>query len=190
MGKECDCPDKYSKDIIALFMGASHIFWKAEAQRNEYCRLFPELEVKENTIISGVFTEPQLKYILSLKNIPQDNKYFILHSGSWIKGYRETLAYCVKNNLPFREVKGKPYNEVLRLMAMSKGIVYLPNGFDTACRMITEMKLLGREIITNSYCQHTKEEWFNSGEEGMLKFLGSRNNVFWEKINEYITCPA
>jgi hypothetical protein len=89
-----------------------------------------------------------------------------------------------------REIIKRVYYQGYQDGQMSKGIVYLPNGFDTACRMITEMKLLGREIITNSYCQHTKEEWFNSGEEGMLKFLGSRNNVFWEKINEYITCPA
>jgi hypothetical protein len=59
----------------------------------------------------------------------------------------------------------------------------MPAGYDVSCRMITEMKLLGRDIITSNKVQHMTEAWFNSGKAGMLEFLRSRNKVFWERID-------
>ena len=189
-GKDCDCHKSYSKPIVDFFLGARHLFWKSIRQAEEYYKRFPELKEKPSSVMGGVFTEKQLDFILSLKSIVPDDLYFILKSKSWIKGNKESLLYCIKNRLPFREVGDLPYEQSLRLMAQSKGIVYLPNGFDCSCRMITEMKLLGREIITNDNIQHMTEDWFNSGEAGMIEWLKSRNKVFWKKVNEAIDCPA
>lgn len=183
MKGKCDCPQGYSKPVIDFFLGAKHIFWKSEKQRAEYIRLFPELKDKPSDTMGGVYTDAQLDFIVSLKDAPQEDKYYILKSGSWIKGYREALGYCIKNGLRYTEISGLPFEDSLREMARCKGIVYLPNGYDVSCRMITEMKLLGREIITNNNVQHMTEDWFNSGEEGMLEFLRSRNKIFWERVN-------
>jgi hypothetical protein len=186
MKGECDCPTTYSPPIIELFLGAKHIFWKSERQREEYYRIFPELEAIPSDIVSGVFSDKQLDLILSLKDTPQENKYFILRTGGWVKGYREAIIYCNNHGLDYVEIQGLPYEQSLKEMAKCKGIVYMPNGFDVSCRMITEMKLMGREIITNDRVQHTTEEWFNAGEEKMLEFLRGRNKMFWERINAYI----
>lgn len=179
----CDCPQTYSAPIINFFLHAQHIFWKSEGQRDEYYRLFPELKDKPSAIMGGVFTDEQLDYIISLKDYPHDERYFVLKTNKWIKGYRESVAYCVKNSILFREAGDLPYKQSLVEMAKCKGLVYMPTGFDPSCRMVTEMKLLGREIITNNNMQHMKEAWFNSGEAGMLEFLRSRNKIFWGVID-------
>ena len=181
--KPCDCPDVYSAPIIDFMMHAKHLFWKSEGQRNEYYRFFNELRAIPSDIMGGVFTDKQLDYILSLKDMPHDKYYFVLKSNRWIKGYRESIAYCVKNDLPYRAIGDLPYEQSLVEMAKSKGIVYMPSGFDVSCRMVTEMKLLGREIITTNRVQHMTEAWFNSGEAGMLEFLRSRNKVFWGVVD-------
>jgi hypothetical protein len=41
-----------------------------------------------------------------------------------------------------REIIKRVYYQGYQDGQMSKGIVYLPNGFDTACRMITELGLV------------------------------------------------
>jgi len=182
-GHPCQC-EKYSGLIIRdFFLKAKHLFWKSEGQRDEYYRLFPELKEIPSDIIGGVFSREDLDYILSLKNTKRDDRYFILKSDSWIKGYGEALAYCKEHKLPYRIVGNIPYRQALKEMARSEGIVYLPRGFDPSCRMITEAKLLGLDIRTNDLVQHMKEAWFNSGEEGMLAFLRSRDKQFWEVLS-------
>jgi hypothetical protein len=183
----CDCPTTYSAPIIDFMLNAKHLFWKSEAQRDIYYGFFPELKAIPSDIMGGVFTDEKLDYILSLKDTPHDEYYFIWKSNRWIKGYRESVGYCVKNEIPYREIMDMPYKEALKVMAQSKGVVYMPSGFDVSCRMITEMKLMGRDIITTDRVQHTKEAWFNSGEAGMLEFLRSRNQVFWRRIDELLT---
>jgi hypothetical protein len=179
----CDCPSGYSKPIINLMMKARYLFWKSIRQRDEYYSIFPELKEVPSEIMGGVFTDKQLDLMLSLKDTPQKNIYFILRAGAWVKGYREAIVYCEKNGLEYVEIAKLPYEQSLVEMAKCKGIVYLPNGYDVSCRMITEMKLMGREIITNDRVQHMTEDWFNAGEEKMLEFLRSRNKIFWEKVN-------
>lgn len=185
-GYPCQC-EKYSGLIIRdFYLSAKHLFWKSEGQRDEYYRLFPELQNIPSNIMGGVFSNEDLDYLLSLKNIKRDNKYFILKSNSWIKGYGDALAYCKENKLPCRIVGNIPYRKAIKEMARSKGIVYLPKGFDVSCRMITEAKLLGIDIRTNDLVQHTREAWFNAGEAEMLKFLRSRDKEFWQVIDGYL----
>lgn len=181
--KDCDCPQTYSAPIISFMAKAKALFWKSEGQRNIYYSLFPELKSIPSDIMGGVYTDDQIEYILSHRGVPHDEYYYVLKSNRWIKGYRESVAYCVKHRLPYRESKDLPWSEAIAEMAKSKGIVYMPSGYDVSCRMITEMKLMGKEIITNDNIQHTKESWFNGGEEKMVEFLKSRNKVFWERIH-------
>jgi hypothetical protein len=182
----CDCPSSYSRPVIDFMLNSKHIFWKSEGQKDEYYRIFAELRRHPSTVIGSIFSDKILDYIVSLKDLPHDEYYMVLKSNQWIKGYRESVAYCVKHQIPYREIEKLPYEEAMLALAKSKGLVYMPSGFDVSCRMVTEAKLMGRDVICSDKVQHTKEDWFNSGTEGMLKHLKSRNNVFWEIINGHI----
>lgn len=181
--RDCDChTTDFGRDMWHFLSNSRWIFWKSERQRAEYVRLFGGFDPGSHrwgTIVGGVFSKDDLAYIRSLKDTPKSEKYFVLYSGSWLKGHRESVDYCRANKLPYIEVGGKPHREALKIMAGCKGIVYMPRGFDVSCRMITEAKLLGLDVRTNDLVQHTTEAWFNAGEEAMYSFLGSRNAEFW-----------
>jgi hypothetical protein len=183
-GRDCDCdkaPDRGF--VVDIFTHAKHVFWKSEAQREIYYALFPKLKGRPGTILSGVYSNGDLDYIMSLKDTKKDNRYYILKTGSWIKGYPQSLRYALENHLPFRLISGKSFKDAARIMASCKGLIYLPQGYDTCCRMVTEAKLLGLDLRINDYVQQTRESWFNAGTEGMLEYLRGRNDVFWKEAS-------
>ena len=183
--KPCDChTNECGKQIVEFMKKARHIFWKSERQRGEYFRLFPDLGFQMGTVVGGVFSDEDIDFILSLRGTPRDEKYFVLYSGHWIKGHRDSVDYCRDHKLDYREVGNIAYRDSLKMMAKSKGVVYMPRGFDVSCRMITEAKLLGIEIVTNDLIQHMTEDWFDGTEEERLAFLRSRNKEFWRVVED------
>lgn len=190
-GRPCDCRDSYrGRTISAFYAAAKHLFWKSEGQRAEYYRLFPALESVPSSIMGGVFSDADIDYILSLRGTPRDEKFVILKSEGWVKGYLTSKEFCEKNGLQYREIGGLPHRDALAQMARSAGVVYMPQGFDVSCRMITEAKLLGIEIHTNDLVQHTKEAWFNGTDEDRIAFLRGRDKEFWKTINELVLVAA
>lgn len=184
MGEPCNCAETaYGKTMFFFIMAAKHVFWKSERQRAEYGRVFNASELG-GTIMGGVFSDADIDQILYLRGTERDEKYFVLYSGSWIKGTVQSLDFCRKMGFQYREVGNIPYWDALKEMARSKGIVYMPRGFDVSCRMITEAKLLGIEIHTNDLVQHMTEKWFNGTQEEMVTFLRSRDPEFWRITGE------
>lgn len=201
-GKDCDCHlTGYGNEVFAFMFSADWMFWKSDRQRGEYLRLFgygnqkngdylSPLDSLYGTVVGGVFSDADLDYILSLASTPKQPRYFVLYSGSWIKGYNNAARYCRENGLKPFEVGNIPYRDCLKEMASCEGIVYLPNGFDVSCRMITEAKLLGLKIITNNLVQHVTEPWFTGSQEDRVAFLRSRNPEFWRVCGDLISRPA
>lgn len=184
--KKCECEKYIGWAICKFFLGAKHLFWKSIGQREIYYGLFPELSAVPSDIMGGVYSEADLDYILSLKNMPRAEQYLVLKTSSWIKGYPNALRYCRENGLQVKEISERPWRDAVREMAGCKGFVYLPNGYDPSCRMITEAKLLDLDIITSHLVQHTSEAWFNGTQEEMLEFLRGRDKIFWSRINGII----
>ena len=186
--KDCDCHlTAYGLDIFAFMRGAAWMFWKSERQRYEYTRLFGDPagvwpDEFGGTIVGGVFSDEILDYILSLKETPKQDRAFVLYSGSWIKGYNNAATYCRTNGLKQHTVGNIPYRDCLKEMATCSTLVYLPNGFDVSCRMVTEAKILGLKIITNNLVQHVTEPWFTGSDEDRVAFLRSRNPEFWRVV--------
>lgn len=195
-GKDCDCHlTAYGLDIFAFMRGAAWMFWKSERQRGEYIRLFgygvqkngdylSPLEPFFGTIVGGVFSDEIIDFILSLKDTPKQEQAFVLYSGSWIKGYSNASRYCRENKIKELTVGNIGYRDCLRAMATCSTLVYLPNGFDVSCRMVTEAKLLGLKVITNNLVQHVTEPWFTGSDEDRIAFLRSRNPEFWRVVED------
>lgn len=188
--KECDCHlVAYGLDVFAFMRSAAWVFWKSERQRAEYLTLFKvgdwinkDTDPFWGTVVGGVFSDEILDYILSLKDTPKQERAFVLYSGSWIKGYNNAATYCRTNGLKQHTVGNIPYRDCLKEMATCSTLVYLPNGFDVSCRMVTEAKLLGLKIITNNLVQHVGEAWFKGTDEERIAFLRSRNPEFWRVV--------
>jgi len=204
-GRDCDCHlTAYGLDVFAFMRSAAWVFWKSERQRDEYLRLFGHpakpLNVDQGgagwalgmigTIVGGVFSDADLDYLESLREVQRGDKWFVLYSTSWIKGYNNAASYCRTMGLKAHVVGNIPYRDCLNEMSKCVGMVYLPNGFDVSCRMVTEAKVMGLKIITNELVQHTTESWFKGSSEERMSFLRSRNPEFWRVVREVISRAA
>jgi glycosyltransferase involved in cell wall biosynthesis len=185
--KNCDCHEQMHGKLISAFMyGAQSLWWMSEDQLKLYCKLFPFLVEKENTVLSSVFNETFFVALKMLKEKYEDQEksgWLVLGSTSWIKGYPQAEEWCKENNKEYEVLWNVPYEEVLEKMAQAEGFVYLPLGGDTCPRMVIEAKLLGCEVHINDDVQHAKEIWFDTEDPFDTEaYLYAARERFWTSI--------
>tara|TARA_R110002074_G_scaffold354329_2_gene526154 strand:- start:448 stop:2058 length:1611 start_codon:yes stop_codon:yes gene_type:complete len=179
---KCECHNQTTGKLIAAFMARSKMnFWMSEEQRKLYTSYFPF--IKNNVVLNSVFSENTLQYLKTLNTTKKNDKWIILDSPSWIKGRDVSIAYAKDNNLEYELVWGLKYEELLKKLASSKGLIFLPLAHDTCPRLVMEAKALNCELILNDHVQHREEEWF-CDVDSMFAHLSSRTNVFWQKIED------
>jgi hypothetical protein len=163
---ECDCAnnEKLYYLISNFYSNAKNLFWMSKKQMqitNKRLRI-----VNVNQIVLGsLFDIEHINYIKSLTDktdVKRSSKYIVLKSPSWVKGYNNSIDYCVENKLDYEEVWNLDYKSLLNKLRSSKGLVYLPNGKDTCPRLVIEAKLLGCDLILNDKVQHKDDDWFKN----------------------------
>lgn len=188
-GKPCNCHNEdHGKLISAFYFGAKSLWWMSEGQMEIYHALFPFLADKRNVVLSSVFNKRTLAFMNELnKDMQKDDNYIILRSPSWIKGYEAAKKYCDDASLNYEEVWGLRYEELLAKLAKARGLVYLPQDYDTCPRLVIEAKLLGCELIINDHVQHKDEEWFDTDNAvHIAEYLFAAPTLFWGAIKDTI----
>ena len=188
-GSECDChQDMHGKMISAFMYGSKSLWWMSEAQQAIYEKRFPFLAEKENTVLSSVFNDEFFAAVKLLKEKYKDHnreKWIVLGSTSWIKGFQQAEEWCKQNNKEYEVLWNVPYSEVLEKLAQAEGFVYLPQGGDTCPRMVIEAKLLGCKLHINEDVQHAKEIWFDTKDPFDTEaYLYAARERFWSSIQQ------
>ena len=183
---KCDCHEQTIGKLVATFLAKSKMnFWMSEKQLEIYREIFPF--IRNNTVLSSVFSDKTLDYLENLKTGNKNDRWIILNSPSWIKGRDAAIEYAKNNNLKYDLVWGLEYKEMLKKLAKSKGLIFLPLASDTCPRIVIEAKILGCELILNDNVQHKDEDWFQN-KKSTLKHLRSRANYFWRTL-ESVASP-
>jgi len=176
---KCDCEEsKHGKLISILFAKAKNVFWMSENQKQEYIKVFPFLKKANNTVLSSSFSKESLSYIKSLDTKNKNNKFLILESPSWIKGTQDCISHAVENNLEYELISGLTHKDLLKKMASSRGLIFLPKGLDTCPRLVIEAKMLGCELVLNDNVQHKDEEWF---QKDIPEFIEKQKRLFFDE---------
>ena len=179
---ECNCADTPHGKLVAVFMAKSKInFWMSKKQKDFYTSYFSFL--KNNFVLNSVFSKETLKSLKNYKTNNKNNKWIILDSPSWIKGKEKAVEYAKNNNLEYELVWGIEYEDMLRKLASSKGLILLPQARDTCPRLVMEAKALDCELVLNENVQHKDEPWFAT-KELMFEHLETNAQKFWRKIEE------
>lgn len=180
-GEACDCHQtSYGQNVFKFLSNAKNIFWMSQKQKDRQANLYPDILNANNVVLCSYFNKNTLSYISNLKNANRDkksNKYIVLKSQSWIKGYEDARDYCISNNLEYEEVWGIPYEELLIKLSKSLGLVYLPRGGDTCPRLVIEAKMLDCDLVLNDDVQHKDEVWFKSFESILDKWYWQNNII-------------
>ena len=179
---ECDCHTRKRGKLVAVFLAKSkNLFFMSQGQKVEYEAVFPILEKHASSyVLNSSFTDENIKYILSLDTTQKNNKYLILNSDSWVKGVERCVQHAKKNNLEYKLINGIPHHDLLAKMARSKGLIFLPNGYDTCPRIVMEAKLLDCDLVLNNNVQHKDELWFDN-KPAMIQHITGQKDFFYEK---------
>tara|TARA_R100001594_G_scaffold148710_2_gene204542 strand:+ start:294 stop:1910 length:1617 start_codon:yes stop_codon:yes gene_type:complete len=178
----CECYEEKRGKLVAIFLAKSkNLFFMSQLQKDEYESVFPILKNHKNShVLNSVFTKKNIEYILSLDTSKKNNKYLILNSNSWVKGTERCIEYAQKNKIKYDLVSGVPHHELLSLMARYKGLIFLPNGYDTCPRIVMEARLLNCDLILNDNVQHRHEPWFKN-RESIIQHVKKQKHFFYEK---------
>ena len=179
-GTECDCIEQLTGKINSAFYSyAKKVWFMSAAQRDIFLSKISTLKKEKTEILSSVFAPGDLNFMESIKDNEKNDKYLILGSKSWIKGTEDCIKYAKNNGLSYEVVSGMPYHELLIKMSVSKGLIFLPLGYDTCPRFVIEAKLLGCDMILNEHVQHKEENWFTS-QQSCYDYMRARGGVFWK----------
>ena len=179
---KCECHTGTHGKLVAAFLAKSKMnFWMSKKQHDYYTDFFPI--IKNNTILSSVFSADTISYLKSLNTENKNDKWIILDSPSWIKGKNEAVEYAKKNELNYELVWGLDYKELLKKLATSRGLILMPLARDTCPRLAIEAKILGCELVLNEYVQHKDEEWFDT-KDSIITYLENRARCFWGIIED------
>jgi len=177
--KECDCHTSSAGKINKAFYGyANHIWFMSEVQRQTYLNKLTLLKAENTSVLSSVFNEGNLRFMVSIKNNPKNNTYLILGSNSWIKGTKDSVKFADDNNIDCEVVSGLPYHEMLIKLSTSKGLIFQPLGGDTCPRIVMEAKILGCDLILNNNVQHKDEDWFATPDK-IVSHIRNQVIKFW-----------
>jgi len=178
-GQECDCVNKKENKINLAFYGyAKKIWFMSDTQKQIFLKNVKTIKEENTKTLNSVFSQGDLRFIDSIKNNEKDDKYLIVRTNSWIKGYENCVKYAQENSLKAEVVSDLPYHELLIKMSTSKGLIFLPDGADTCPRLVMEAQMLGCETILNENVQHKDESWANSA-ESCREHMNTRCSTFW-----------
>ena len=178
----CNCENTTRAKLISVFYRKAVTTWfMSEVQKQKYVSKFSFLDAENIKVLSSVFSRETIDLIESLDISKKNNKWLILNSPSWIKGVDSTIDYAKKNDLSYELVWGLKHKDLLKKMATSKGIIYLPPGGDTCPRFIIEARMLGCDLIINENVQHKNEPWFEN-RETTIEYLKQRTKLFWSEV--------
>jgi len=191
-GQDCDCHlQDHGKLINHFYSNADSVWYMSEEQMYFHLDRLPDLKIEKCSVLSSVFDDSFFANIESFNNDSigvEKRGWIVLGSDSWIKGKNNAIKYCEDNNLDFQVVWGLKYENLLKKLSTSKGLVYLPNGKDTCPRLVIEAKLLGCELVINDFVQHKNEEWFNfESHDDIKSYLYAARESFWDSIKKIIS---
>ena len=185
---ECNCEREYVGKINSLFFkNAKSVWWMSKKQMDFYHHIFPFLEGESNNVLSSVFSKTTIDEISNIDTKNKSDKWIILNSPSPIKNVNATIEYAKMNDLEFELVWDMKYDDLLKKLGRSKGLIFLPQGKDTCPRITIEAKLLDCELVLNENVQHKDEPWFKT-KESILNHLSTRTEKFWKGIERNVEC--
>jgi hypothetical protein len=186
-GEPCDCGITPRGLLVSSFLCyAAAIFWMSRKQMEKFYSMCPPLKETSNVILSSAFS---LETLDALRNLRAEfaqrrsDRWIVIGSPVWMKGKEEGERYCLERGLPYDVIWDKPYDELLRILAQSKGLVFLPRDGDTCPRLVIEAKLLGCELTLNDNVMHRYEPWFATDDLGSIEdYLLRVPYRFWNQI--------
>jgi hypothetical protein len=159
------CQSKKHKQVVSLNLGLDNII-------NLECSLWSDQEIsvlKKNC------------------NNKKQKQICIFNSKNEIKGTRESIDYCEKNNLEFDLVGNLPYNELMSKISNYEKVVFFPKVLESFSRLAVEARILNCKLIANNNLGCASEPWFTKHKGvDLLNFIEKKREQILQKLSDLL----
>lgn len=176
--------DLYSKNVDKFLASAENLFFMSEVQKLKYLNFLKFIKEDNCTTLGSLISTDDIELIKNHWDCEKNENYCIYHQNTWQKGLKESIDFCEKDGIPYEILPKLNYEEFIENLSKYKGLVFLPNGGDTAPRITIEAQLLGLDLIINENVEHHNETWFRAERDSIISHMDFIKNKFLEKINE------
>ena len=121
---------------------------------------------------------------------PEDTYYVILDGKNplhqKVKGVQEAVDYAKEKKLFCQIISPASYDEYLKILSNSAGLIFLPTVPETFSRVYIEAKYLNVSVISNNNIGAKRSSW-NEGvffPHKMMTFNSSASNKVWKQLNQ------
>mgnify|MGYP005814971241 CR=1 FL=1 len=146
---------------LEFYKNAKAVFFQTKFQQH----LFEINKVEGNFVSMSTtpYSKEDFKFfreMLSYGERPQHRKFAIVDSDKDIKNTEGAVAYCEANKLDYDLIPSMEREDFLRKLSEYPALVFLPKTPESCCRLVTEARILGLNVITPPTYGAPHEEWF------------------------------
>lgn len=131
----------------------------------------------DNVINIGcsLWSNDKLDYISKIDTSNKKDKYCIINSPNPIKGTREAIVFCDKNNLDYELIGPLPEKELLEKLSQYEFFVFIPHVLETLSRVVVEAKMLGCKVLTSKkLIGAASEPWYDLVGTDLIRTIRNR----------------
>jgi hypothetical protein len=169
-------PSIYPNFIIPKSEIINHEFYRkahSVVVLSDICKQILEKALNIDNVVSigcSLWAKDKLNFIKNINIEEKKEKYCILNSNNPIKGTRQAIEYCEKNNLKYDLVGPLPENNLLIEIAKYKYFIFMPQVLETLSRIVVEAKMLNCKVLTNKrLIGASYEEWFSLNSKELIE---------------------
>lgn len=122
------------------------------------------------------------KYVLNDKKI----KYAVLDTDNPIKGKVQALEFCKNNNVQPTLIGNKDPEAFLQQLSQVETLVFLPQSFETFCRLIVEAKILNCKLVTNKSSGVVYEDFITQNGLELLQTIVDKKKEILQKLKNLV----
>ena len=176
--------DSYVRKVDEFLSKSVRLLFMSELQKSKYFKNLKLIDSDNCTVLGSLISSRDLDIIEKYRGNKKKPIHCVYHQDTWQKGLKESVKYCNENKINYEILPKLPYSEFLEKLSSYSCLVFLPNGGDTAPRLVIEASLLGLDLIINCNVEHRDEEWFKDRHiDTITNHINSLPKKFQEATN-------
>jgi hypothetical protein len=187
-------PNLFPNNIIPIQERINYDFYRnarcvfLQSVDHHQCFIDNEVPGTFKTLHTSLWSKEELDLLRTLKQVPKTiNKIAIADNPHPAKGTKESIEYCLANNLEYDLIPKMRKEDFYNTIAKYKGLAYFPRVKESFCRLVVEAKAMLLDVYTGNNFGVTKEPWFHElDKDKIIDYLEEGTRKALEEIKKEI----
>lgn len=135
----------------------------------------------------SMWHDSDLKFFEELQSVQKKNKFAVIESANPIKKTKQSVEFCIKNDIPFDLISSKDYMTFIKKLSEYKGLVFMTGHPEPTPRVAIEAKMLNMKFVSQKdLIGVAHEDYFHLTGKDMINEVKKMRNEALIKIGDWI----